>query len=474
MTVNAEIPAHFSDGVERALNDPTIQQKLKFILRQLRAARRATIPAGTPADANRERGRLIRSEVILHLDDYLSEFIKKARGNGIQVHVASTAADAREIVREIARASGVRRVAKGKSMVSEECEIREALEHDGITVTETDLGELLCQLDGQRPSHLIAPAIHMDLPKMTQVLQVCADEGQTLPPDAKALMAASRKWLRRRMFEAEMGITGANFGIAETGGFFIVTNEGNGRMSSTLPRIHVAMMGIERLLPDLASVPTILQLLTRCGTGQRVTTYVSFFTGPRRAGEIHGPEQQHLVLVDNGRSEMLGGEFTEALNCIRCGACLNHCPVYEKSGGHSYRSTYAGPIGAVITPFLGRSAIENELPHASSLCGACREACPVKIDIPNLLIRLRTRMRYSGRMEGIEPAAVGLGSRVLASPFLYKMAARVGRFGLRRFAREGWILKAPGPGSGWTLNRDLPAPSPESFRDLWRRRREKN
>lgn len=463
---------HFVDGVDRALGDEALQVRLKNVLGLLRVTRKRNIPPNTATDEARERGKLIRAEVIAHLGDYLEEFVTKARAKGIQVHLARTDADARRIVTGIAKKHGAKRIAKGKSMVSEECHIREALEHEGMQVTETDLGELLVQLAGVPPSHLIAPAIHMNHEQMAEVLSVTVD-GQKLPPDPKVLMSASRAWLRKRFLEADLGITGANFGIAETGNFFIVTNEGNGRLSSTLPKVHVAMMGIERLLPNLASVPTILQLLTRCGTGQHITVYVSLFSGPRRRDELHGPEEQHLVLVDNGRSKLLGTEYAEALECIRCGACLNACPVYEKSGGHTYQSVYAGPIGKIVTPLYGHSPIVNELPHASSLCGACKEACPVKIDIPNMLIKLRREHRYAGKLGGLEPVAVALASRVLASPDLYKAGAWFARRTSFLVSKRGWIKKGPGPLSEWTLNRDLPAPNPKPFRERWRERKQR-
>ena len=462
-------PAHFSDGAARALADPALQAKLSDVLGRLRSSRIKTIPPGGATDLVRERGKLIRAEVIAHLDEYLEQFIVQATANGTKVHIARTAADARRIVLDIARRGGVKRVAKGKSMVSEEVELREALEQEGMEVTETDLGELLVQLAREPPSHLIAPAIHMNLDQMADVLSVTGD-GKPLPPDPKILMSASRRWLRKRFMAADMGITGANFGIAETGSFFIVTNEGNGRMSATLPRIHVAMMGIERLLPTLASMPTILQLLVRAGTGQWVTVYVSLFSGPRKQGELHGPDEQHVVLVDNGRSKLLGTEFAEALECIRCGACLNACPVYERTGGHAYQSVYAGPIGKIVTPLYGHSPIVNELPHASSLCGACKEACPVKIDIPTMLIKLRREFKFTGRMGALESIGVSLGSRVLASPLLYRTSSWLGRAVQRIFARDGWIAKAPGPLADWTLNRDLPALARKPFRKRWRER----
>jgi L-lactate dehydrogenase complex protein LldF len=459
----------FSDGVDRALADEALQVRLKNVLGLLKISRKRNVPPNTATDEVRERGKLIRAEVIAHLGDYLEQFIKNAEANGIRVHLARTDADARRIVLDIAKKHSVKRVAKGKSMVSEECHIREALEHEGMEVTETDLGELLVQLAGEPPSHLIAPAIHMNHEQMARVLSVTVN-GEKLPADPKVLMSASRAWLRKRFLEADMGMTGANFGIAETGSFFIVTNEGNGRLSATLPKVHVAMMGIERLLPNLASMPTILQLLTRCGTGQHITVYVSLFSGPRKRDELHGPEEQHLILVDNGRSRLLGTEYAEALECIRCGACLNACPVYEKSGGHTYQSVYAGPIGKIVTPLYGTSPIVDQLPHASSLCGACKEACPVKIDIPNMLIKLRREHHFAGKLGGIEPFAVAIASRVLASPGFYKIGSAFARIGSKALAKQGWVKKGPGPLSEWTLNRDLPAPNPKPFRERWRER----
>lgn len=464
---------HFSDGVHRALADPHMQAKLTSILGLLRESRKRVIPAYTPTDAIRDRAKLIRAEVVTHLDYYLEQFVTNAERNGTHVHMARTPEDARRIALDIARKHGAKTVSKGKSMVSEEVMLREAFEADGMIVTETDLGELLCQLSKQPPSHLIAPAIHMDLAQMAEVLQVTAEEGKPLPADPQALMVASRAWLRGKMLTADLGVTGANFGIAETGTFFIVTNEGNGRLSSSLAPVHIAMMGIERILPTVESVPTILQVLTRCGTGQWVTVYVSMFGGPAPAETLHGPKEQHLILLDNGRSRLLGTEFAEALECIRCGACLNACPVYEKSGGHSYKSVYPGPIGAIVTPLYGESDISNELPHASSLCGACKDACPVKIDIPTMLIKLRRDRHFAGKLTGIEPFAVAMGSRALASPTLYKLSSKFGRMGLKLLSKNGKVSKAPGPMGEWTMNRDLPLMAEKSFRERWKERQAK-
>lgn len=464
----------FDEAAARALKNNALQQKLRLYLMALRMGRAQLIPPGTPAEEIRQRGKMIRAEVIAHLDEYLEQFVTNAEARGIQVHLARTDADARRIVRDIARKSGARTVAKGKSMVSEEVHLREALEADGLQVTETDLGELLVQLADEPPSHLIAPAMHMNMKQMAKVLQVTSPDGEPLPEDAAVLMSASRKWLRRRFMEADLGITGANFGIAETGQFFIVTNEGNGRLSSTLPDVHVALMGIERLLPSLESMPTIIQLLSRSGTNQHITVYISLFGGPRTAEELHGPREQHLVLVDNGRSKLLGTEFAEALECIRCGMCQNACPMYERAGGHAYQSVYAGPIGKVVTPLYGHSPIEDQLPHASSLCGACKEVCPVDIDLPRMLIRLRTFRPHPGPLGKREKTTVGWGARVLSSPGLYKAASRAARLGQTFVADDGWIRKAPGPAANWTLNRDLPAFASQPFRERWRKRTRKS
>lgn len=461
---------HFSEAAEQALGDAALQKRLKELLGRLRKIRRMRIPPHTPTDEIRQRAKLIRAEVISHLDSYLEQFVINATANGIQVHLARTAADARRIVMDIARRNGVKSVIKSKSMVSEEVQIREELEADGIETTETDIGELLVQLAGQPPSHLIGPAFHMNLEQMAYVLRKTAD-GQALPADAKVLMDVTRKWLRGRFLKADMGITGANFGIAETGSFFIVTNEGNGRLTGSLPRVHVAMMGIERLLPTLESMPTVLQVLIRSGTGQRMTVYVSLFSGPRKPDELHGPEEQHIVLVDNGRSKLLGTDFAEALECIRCGMCLNACPIYEKVGGHTYQSVYAGPIGKVVTPLYGSSPIANELPHASPLCGACKEVCPVDIDIPTMLVKLRREFKYGGKVAGIEPLAVGVASRVLASPGLYRFGSSVARWTLKALARDGWVKRGPGPLSQWTSERDLPVIAKKPFRQRWKERR---
>lgn len=464
---------HFSDGVEKALGDPALQMKLKAILGILRQGRQNVIPPDSPTDTIRQRGKLIRAEVIAHLDEYLREFIQNAEKRGVHVHLARTSADARRIVQKIAKDNNVRSITKGKSMVSEEVHLREALQEDGIEVTETDLGELMVQLADEMPSHLIAPAIHMNMAQMADVLQVTSEDGTPLPAEAKVLMAASRKWLRSRFMRADMGITGANFGIADTGTFFIVTNEGNGRMTSTVPRIHVAMMGIERLLPTLESMGTILQLLTRSATNQQISVYVSMFGGPRAKGELAGPEEQHIVLVDNGRSRLLGTEFAESLECIRCGMCQAACPIYERAGGHSYQSVYSGPIGKIVTPLYGNSPVENELPHASSLCGACKEVCPVDIDIPRMLIKLRTHRKFEGPMGRWESLAIRIGGKVLSSPGLYGFASWVGRRAQKLRVEDGWISKAPGPLGEWTINRDLPALAPKSFRERWKQRTDK-
>lgn len=469
---------HFSDNVERALRDTELQQRLRLMLGLTNRARNKAIPPGTPTDMARDKGKLIRAEVVAHLDKYLEQFIENATARGIHVHLARTSEDARRIVLEIADKHNVRRVTKGKSMVSEECGIREAMLAEGMEVTETDLGELLVQLAEEPPSHLIGPAIHMNHRRMGEALAKITDDGKPLPPDPQLMMDVTRRWLRSKFLEADMGITGANFGIAETGTFFIVTNEGNGRMTSMLPKVHVAMMGIERLLPTLDSMSTILQLLTRAGTGQWITVYVSMFAGPRKSGELQGPEEQHLVLVDNGRSKLLGTQYAEALECIRCGACLNACPVYEKGGGHLYESVYGGPIGKVVTPLYGSSPIANELPHASTLCSACRDACPIKIDIPRMLVGLRRENKFAGKLGRLENLGVAVASRVLASPALYRMAARLAKplmgksHGDTNSHDDGWITRGRGPLAQWTLNRDLPPLARVPFRERWRRKKE--
>lgn len=415
-------------------------------------------------DGLRELGREIRERTVADLDRYLDELIAAFERNGVIVHRAPDAAAAREIIRGICRDEGARSVVKVKSMATEEIRLNPALEADGITITETDLGEYVVQLDDDRPSHLIAPIIHKTKAEVRASLSKVA--GRELPDDAAELTAFARGELRDAFMDADVGISGANFGVAETGTVVLVTNEGNGRMCTSLPRVHIALMGIERIVPKLEDLAVLLPLVAGAGTGQLITTYVNMVSGPRREGEPDGPERMHVVMLDNGRRSLLGTRYQEALHCIRCGACQNVCPVYRQVGGHAYGWVYGGPIGAVLTPLFRGQRDGGELPHASSLCGSCDDICPVKIPLHHLLLTLRHDRTAAGEVPRHERIAATLWSYAWSSPLGYRLSARLGRIGIgvlgRRRTPPGWT----GPLARWAQGRALPAPA----RRPWHRR----
>jgi L-lactate dehydrogenase complex protein LldF len=357
-------------------------------------------------------------------------------------------------------------------MVSEEMHLNHILEGIGVQVVETDLGEYIIQLAGETPSHIIAPVIHKTRQEVARLFQEKLNASDEDLADVPNMTALARRMLRNDFLQADMGISGVNFGVADTGSICLVTNEGNGRLTTTVPRIHVALMGMERLVPTLADLGVMAQILARSATGQKLSVYTNIITGPRRrteqGTEPDGPEELHVIILDNGRSKILGGELAEILYCIRCGACANVCPVYQQIGGHAYGSVYSGPIGAVVTPGLYGVTGWSELPHASSLCGACREVCPVRINIPRLLLKLREE----GTKAGQSPAWLRVGIklyRFLATrPGLYRLSGRVNSWLTQLLAKEGWIKKLPGPLSGWTDQRDFPAFAPKSFSQRWR------
>jgi L-lactate dehydrogenase complex protein LldF len=454
----------FVGAVGQALTDVPLQAALVRLTGTLLTANRRGYAALSDSDQLRDHAKRIKEHTLAHLDTYLEQLEASVQHVGGHVYWASTAEDARRIVQEIATRNQCKRAVKSKSMTSEEIHLNPALEAAGIEVTETDFGEYILQLAGERPSHLVAPAVHHTRESIAGVLS--RHLGEPLPDDARVLAMTGRRLLRDKFYQADLGITGANFAVAETGTIVLITNEGNGRLTTTCPRIHVALMGMEKVIPRLEDLPVFLKLLARAATGQPLSVYTTLVTGPRRPGERDGPEQFHLVILDNGRSRILASPYRESLQCIRCGACLNACPVYRRIGGHAYGGVYAGPIGSILTPLYDSVAENPHLPHASSLCGACLAACPVRINIPHMLIGLRELQHQDRRHRG-EEWAYRLWRSVLQRPWLYRLALRGARLVLRPFARAGWLRRLPGPGRGWTAARDFPAPARRSFRERW-------
>ena len=420
------------------------------------------------ADALRTLAGRIKQYALDHLDFYLEQLESNVKRNGGHLHYASTASDARRIIIDIARKANCTQCIKSKSMASEEVELAGAMVRAGIEVVETDLGEFIVQISKDRPSHLVAPIVHKD---KASIAKLFSEYFKTsYDDDPRVLTMQARRHLREKFRRADLGITGGNFLVAETGQVCVVENEGNARQSVTTPRVLVSLVGIEKVVPRLADLSVMLKLLARSATGQHLTVYTSLFGSPRGSGERDGPQEFHLVLLDNGRSAILGGEYRETLRCIRCGACLNTCPVYRKIGGHAYGSVYPGPIGALITPLFQGLERFKDLPQASSLCGACYDACPVKIDIPRHLVNLRRDITARRIESWRERLAYRVWAWVVASPVRYRLMCAGQRAVLRRRARDGWVTKLPAPGSGWTAVRDMPAPAKKSFHQLWRER----
>ncbi len=460
-----------------AVADPELQRALHNLDVRLFTARAVE----DNHRALKDTAAALRRETLADLDGWLDTLEATLVSLGVTVHRCATPDDARRVVLDLARREGVQRVVKSKSMATEEIDLSDTLEAHGVESIETDLGEYIVQLAGERPSHIITPVIHKTLPQIAGVLS--REAGAPLPVEREALTEWTREKLRAKFVAADMGITGANFVAADTGTIVVVTNEGNGRFCTSLPRIHVCVMPIEKVVPRFADLATLLPLLTMSATGQRLSNYVSMVTGPRRAGEVDGPEQLHVIFLDHNRRELLGTRYESMLACIRCGACLNVCPVYRKIGGHAYDSVYSGPMGKVLTPLLSAGADGRDLPGASSLCGACAEACPVQIPLADLLVRLREDLRSPGSLVVGAPSAgtkrprprarrLGFGTWAVAwaSPAGYRASTAAARLGRRMLGRDGWAHRAPGL-RGWTAGRDLPLPAARSFRDRWDARR---
>jgi L-lactate dehydrogenase complex protein LldF len=476
MTPTHATPETFDQNARSALTDTHLRGALRQATSLFAERRQAAIDTVADWEGMRDRARAIKDETLLHLDTYLEEFAANAERAGARVHWARDAREACEIIGTIAAGQGARTVVKSKSMATEEIHLNAALAARGIEAVETDLGEYIIQLAGETPSHIVVPAIH----KTKRQIAALFTEKLGVEPtdDVATLTRAARETLRRRFARADLGVSGVNFGVAETGTILILENEGNARLTTSLPRIHVALMGIEKVIPRFADLEVFLQLLPRSGTGQRLTAYQSLITGTKVRPDDEGPDELHVVLLDNGRSRMMAHPLTrQSLACIRCGACLNACPVYQQVGGHAYGSVYPGPIGAVITPQLLGIERTSQLPYASSLCGACRDVCPVKIDIPALLLHLRGQIveKGAGGKRPLERLVFRVYAAIMARPRLYESAARVGRLvqrlggvGARVGAQRGIIGRLAPPLGAWTAWRDLRPLAAHSFREQWR------
>ncbi len=453
--------ADFTARAGAALADPTLKIAIDRTTITARTKRASAIAAWPEFPLARALGRDIKDHVIAHLDHYLLEFEANAIASGARVHWAETAQQACDITVALCRAADARSVTRSKSMLGEEIGLPHALAQAGIERVETDLAEHIIQLAGERPSHIIWPALHKT---REQVGELFAREHHgALPLDtAEQMMASARRELREKFLAADVGISGANFLIADTGAVCTVTNEGNAELTTTPPRLHIVTAGIEKLVPSTAHAMSLLRLLVRSATGAELTQYTSFHRGPRRPGDTDGPTEFHIILVDNGRTRMRAEGLAEMLRCLRCGACLNHCVVFRQIGGHAYGGTYPGPMGAVITPILDGLAASHDLPNACTLNGQCQEVCPVAIPLPTLLRGWRDR---SWR-EGLEPASLrgslALWRFVARRPALYRAATALALPMMRLFARRGWISAMPLAG-GWTRHRDLPAPPARGF-----------
>jgi L-lactate dehydrogenase complex protein LldF len=457
---------NFKTKATEALQNKSLQFALGRMQSHFVDKRTAAVQALPEFEAMREAGTEIRDRVLRDLDGYLKRFEQAAQAAGATVHWAETADEASRIVAEIARGHGVRKIVKSKSMVTEECALNEHLEREGFEVVETDLGEYILQLAKQPPSHIVAPVMHMNKDEISTLFQ--EKHHRPRQEDIGTIVNEAREILRPHFLSADMGISGGNFLIAETGSVMLFTNEGNGRLATTVPRVHVAISGIEKIVPTLEDAATLARLLPRSATGQPITNYVSILSGKRRDGDLDGPEHMHIVLLDNGRSKLLGTVLEPMLRCIRCGACMNHCPVYQNVGGHAYGWVYPGPMGSVLTPLY--AGIENavHLPNASTFCGACVAVCPVKIPLTDLMRELRAQQLARGLRGWQERIALRVWAWAARRPAVYALGSRVAvRLMSWIGGRRGRLRHFPGAGE-WTRGRDLPAPHGRTFRDLYK------
>ena len=455
----------FKRNASRAMADTGLQKALDRTRPTFPARRAAAVAALPEFEALREIGKQIKDHTLAHLDFYLDTFAANVERAGGQVHWCSTADDARAAVLAICQAADAKTVTKGKSMISEELGINQHLEANGITPVETDLGEYILQLRAEPPSHIIAPAFHLNREDWEESFRRSHTD---LPPDRvfherRDILAEARARLREKFLAADVGITGANFLVAETGSSVIVTNEGNGDLTQTLPRVHIVLASIEKVVPTLEDTTSLLRLLARSATGQDFSVYTTFSTGPRRAADVDGPAKYHVVLLDNGRSAMVGTEFQDMLRCIRCAACLNHCPVYGTVGGHAYGWVYSGPMGSVLTPGLIGVDQAGHLPNASTFCGKCESVCPVKIPLPRMMRHWREREFERHLSPPVARAGLGVWGWFARRPAFYRLLTRIAAATLGRLGRNSGRFTSLPLAGGWTGGRDLPAPEGDTF-----------
>ncbi len=460
----------FQERVRKAVVDETLRAALRKVQGNFRIKRTTALAdmdrlaaegltLGT-REQLKAQGREIRAHVVQHLDAYLKQAADSIRARGGHVHYAANGLDVGQIVKQICTATGARLLIKSKSMATEEVHLNGVLQAAGMNVIETDLGEYIIQVAGETPSHLIAPAIHKNKQQVAETLSKVSES--PLPANTEILTQFARGKLRDAFLTADVGVSGANFVVAETGTIILVTNEGNGRMVTSLPKTHIAVVGFEKVIPTLEDAAVLISLLPRSATGQKLSVYTSMVTGPRGAGELDGPEELHVIFMDNGRTNIVGTEFEEMLYCIRCAACVNVCPVYGNIGGHAYGSVYSGPIGAVLTPLLNGLEEWKDLPYASSLCGACTEACPVGIHLHDHLLNLRKRAVAEHHVSRTEALIMKFWGWAWSSPARYRLMASVARVAQK--VSGGWY---PPPIANWTKSRDFPQVAGKLFRERW-------
>ena len=463
--------------IDATVNDPPLQKAIYSATGRLVDMRRNAVATVPEFEDLRAQAHEVKKHTIEHIDHYLEQVERNVEAHGGKVVFAQDATEVADFILTLAKQKGAKLFVKSKSMTTEEIHLNSRLEAHNLEAVETDLGEYILQLADERPYHIIAPALHYTRHDVARIFEKKLGRSETEPGD-QAMIA--RGVLRQKFLDADIGITGANFVVADSGAVVVVENEGNARLTHSAPKIHIAIAGIEKIIPRAQDLAVFLALLGRSATGQPMSVYTSFVSGPRRAGEIDGPDEFYLILLDNGRTKVLADERKrESLYCIRCGACLNHCPVYRKIGGHNYPWVYSGPIGAILTPQFHGIEKDPWLLFASSLCGACGEVCPVKIDIPRILLELRKDVIESKTAAGtnkLERMAFRMWAWAMQRPKAYERLAKMAAIGAPRGdAKTGWIkdlpgFLAPGPVAGWLQERDLPTPAAKSFRELWRER----